>query len=224
MKKTALIFGATGLVGNLCLEMLVASNLYSKIIVLSRKRITPPLLNVENIITDFETLELIKNSIQADDIFCAMGTTIKKAGSQEKFTKIDYEIPLQIAQIAKANGAKKFVLVSAIGADANSKIFYSRTKGNLENAIEKLNYESLIILQPSILLGEREDFRLGEIVGKSVMKSLSYFFVGSLKPYKGIEAKTIAKAMVAKAFKPSKKVERLTYTQICQAAEKYGNW
>lgn len=106
MKKTALIFGATGLVGNLCLEMLVASNLYSKIIVLSRKQITPSLLNVENIIIDFENLEAIKNSIRADDVFCAMGTTIAKAGSQENFTKIDYEIPLQVAQIAKQNGAK----------------------------------------------------------------------------------------------------------------------
>lgn len=221
---TALIFGATGLVGNLCLEMLVASNLYSKIIVLSRKQITPPLLNVENIVTDFENLETIKDSIKADDIFCAMGTTIAKAGSQEKFTKIDYEIPLQIAQIAKQNGAKNFVLVSAIGADSKSKVFYNRTKGKLEEALEKLSFNSLIIFQPSILLGEREDFRFAEMIGKSLFKGLSFVFVGKLKPYKGIEAKTIAKAMVAKAIKPSEKVERLTYKEILKAADKYGYW
>ncbi|OJV26243.1 MAG: hypothetical protein BGO32_02215 [Bacteroidetes bacterium 37-13] len=224
MKKTALVFGATGLVGNLCLEMLVASNLYSKIIVLSRKQITPSLLNVENIIIDFENLEAIKNSIRADDVFCAMGTTIAKAGSQENFTKIDYEIPLQVAQIAKQNGAKNFILVSAIGADSKSKVFYNRTKGKLEDALEKLNYESLIIFQPSILLGEREDFRFAEMIGKNLFKGLSFVFAGKLKPYKGIEAKTIAKAMVVKAIKPSQKVERLTYKEISLSAEKYGNW
>jgi len=224
MKKTALILGATGLVGNLCLELLVASQLYEKIIVLSRKRITPPLFGVENIVTDFSNLHELKSSLVADDIFCAMGTTISKAGSQSNFKKIDFDIPLQTAQFCKENGASKFILVSSIGANSQSKIFYSRIKGKLEEALEKLDYNSLIILQPSFLLGEREDFRLGEAIGKQIAKTFAFVFTGKLKPYKGIDAKNVAKAMIVMANSSTQKVECLTYTAMRYAAAKFGKW
>lgn len=224
MKKTALVVGATGLVGNLCLELLVASQLYEKIIVLSRKRITPPLFGVENIITDFSNLKELQPKLKADHVYCALGTTISKAGSQAAFRKVDYEFPLKIAEIAQAEGAKKFLLVSAIGANSQSKIFYSRVKGELEDALEKLNYESLVIFQPSFLLGEREDFRFGEMIGKQFARAMSFLFIGSLKPYKGIDAKNVAKAMIVLANSNTQKVERLTYTAMRYAAAKFGKW
>lgn len=224
MNKTALVVGATGLVGNFCLEMLVASQLYQKIIVLSRKRLTPQLFGVENIVTDFSNLSELQPKLSVDHVFCALGTTMAKAGTQQQFRKVDFEYPLKIAEIAKAAGAKKFLLVSAIGADSQSKIFYSRVKGELEEAIEKLNYESLLIFQPSILLGKREDFRWGEMIGKQVAKALSFMFVGALKPYKGINAIDVAKAMVVMANQNTRGIERLTYTAILNAAEKFGKW
>ena len=127
MAKTALIIGATGLVGEQCLNELLASSAYEKVIALTRKKLALQNSKLQNIVTDFENLELIKDQLKADDIFCAMGTTIGKAGSKEAFRKVDFEIPLQVAQLGLWNGAKKFILVSSLGADAASLVFYSKT-------------------------------------------------------------------------------------------------
>ena len=165
MNKTALIIGATGLTGEQCLMELMASTHYNKVIVLTRKKLVTTNSEIENIVTDFENLESIRQQIKAEHIYCAMGTTIGKAGSQAAFRKVDYEIPLQVAQIAKENGAVKFMLVSSMGADASSKIFYSKVKGELEEALAKLNFKSLLIFRPSILLGNRKEKRTGEAIG-----------------------------------------------------------
>ena len=123
--KTALIIGATGLVGKFCLSYLLNENAYARVIAISRKPIgfTHPKLN--NIVCDFDQLEKHQAEIKADDIYCCLGTTIAVAGSREAFTKVDYTYPLQVAEMAKQNGASQFLLVSALGADKNSKIFYS---------------------------------------------------------------------------------------------------
>ena len=149
--KTALIIGATGLVGKFCLSYLLNENAYERVIAISRKPIgfTHPKLN--NIVCDFDHLAKHQAEIKADDIYCCLGTTIAVAGSREAFTKVDYTYPLQVAQMAKQNGATQFLLVSALGADKNSKIFYSKIKGELEEAIQKLNFNSTYIFQPSLL-------------------------------------------------------------------------
>lgn len=224
MKKTALIVGATGLVGNHCLEFLVSSGLYSNIIVLTRKKIAPLLLGVTNIVSDFDKLDEIASQLVADHVYCALGTTIAKVGSREVFKKVDYDYPLKIAEITKRNGAQKFILVSAIGADKASPVFYSKTKGELEDAIEQLRFESTIILQPSFLLGKREELRIGELIGKNIASALSFAFVGSLKQYKGIDSKTVAKAMIVFANKRNDKFIRATYSQMVAAERDYGKW
>ncbi len=223
-RKTALLVGATGLVGNLCLEDLVASGLYKEIIVITRKKLFPAHLGVTNIISDFSDLDQITAQLKADHVYCALGTTIAKAGSQSAFKKVDYEYPLKVATISKQNGAQEFILVSAIGANSNSSIFYSKVKGKLEDAIEKLNFESCIILQPSFLLGKRSEVRIGELIGKNIASALSFVFVGGLKKYKGIEASDVAKSMVVFANKIDMKFIRAQYDDMIKAADEFGKW
>ena len=214
MAKTALIIGATGLVGEQCLNELLASSAYEKVIALTRKKLALQNSKLQNIVTDFENLELIKDQLKADDIFCAMGTTIGKAGSKEAFRKVDFEIPLQVAQLGLWNGAKKFILVSSLGADAASLVFYSKTKGELENALSDLKFESLVILRPSILLGDRKERRVGEEIGRFAAENLSFLFAGPLKKYRGTPADLLGKLMVNMAQQKIKGVRILENEEI----------
>ncbi len=214
MAKTALIIGSTGLVGEQCLKELLASAAYEKVIALTRKRLLLQNPKLENIVTDFENLERIKDQLKADDVFCAMGTTIAKAGSKEGFRKVDFEIPLQVAQLGLWNGAKKFILVSSLGADAASFVFYSKTKGELENELMKLNFESLVILRPSILLGDRKERRAGEEIGRFAAEKLSFLFVGPLKKYRGTSADLLGKLMVSLAQQKIKGIRILENEEI----------
>ncbi len=210
MSKTALVIGATGLTGEQCLIELLASPHYSSIIALTRTKLQTTNSEIKNIIVDFNHLHLHSSEIKAHHIYCAMGTTIAKAGSKEAFRKIDYEIPLQTAQIAKQNGAEKFILVSSMGADASSSIFYSKVKGELEEALTKLNFKSLLIFRPSILLGDRKEKRTGEAIGRFAAEKLSFLFAGPLKKYRGTPVDLLAKVMVKLALEefpsPSEKV------------------
>lgn len=222
--KTALLIGASGLVGNLYLEDLVASNLYNEIIVVSRRKLFPAHLGVTNIISDFSNLDEIAFQIKADHVYCTLGTTIAKAGSQTAFKKVDYEYPLKVATLSKQNGAQKFILVSAIGANANSSVFYSKVKGKLEEAIEKLDFESCVILQPSFLLGKRSEVRIGELIGKKIASAFAFAFVGGLEQYKGIEASDVAKAMIVFANKRDEKLIKAKYGDMIKAANEFGKW
>ena len=195
--KTALIIGATGLVGGKIVNQLKDVKLYSKIILLVRRKSEFNHMKFEERIVDFENIDA--GLIKGDDIFCAIGTTIKKAGSKENQYKIDCEYPFKIAQIAKENNAKKFILVSSIGADSKSSNFYLITKGDLEEKISSLNFDTFIILRPSIILGKRNEFRLGETIGIFFITLFSPLFFGSLKKYKGVHASLIAKRMVIAA-------------------------
>lgn len=202
--KTALIVGATGLVGKNCLYQLLETKEYSRVIALVRKPLAIKHHQLEQVIVDFDQLEHYKDKMTADDVFCCLGTTIGVAGSQENFRKVDFDYPLQVAEICLKNGAQQFLLVSAMGANAASSIFYNKVKGEIENAIDKLNYSSLQIFQPSLLLGNRKEVRVGELIGKVVMKGLGFLFIGPLKKYKAIEAETVAKAMVKAALQANK--------------------
>lgn len=202
--KTALIVGATGLVGKNCLYQLLETKEYSRVIALVRKPLAIKHHQLEQVIVDFDQLQHYKDKMTADDVFCCLGTTIGVAGSQENFRKVDFDYPLQVAEICLKNGAQQFLLVSAMGANAASSIFYNKVKGEIENAIDKLNYSSLQIFQPSLLLGNRKEVRVGELIGKVVMKGLGFLFIGPLKKYKAIEAETVAKAMVKAALQANK--------------------
>lgn len=194
--RTALIIGATGLTGEQLLQQLLNNATYSKVIAVVRKPLAIHHPKLENLVVDFSNLELYKAQLKADDVYCAIGTTIGKAGSQEAFKKVDYDYPLQIAELALWNGARRFILVSSMGADAKSGIFYSRTKGELEEAIKALRYEAVIIFRPSILLGDRKEQRTGEEIGRFVAEKLSFLFAGPLKAYRGTPVDMLAAQMI----------------------------
>lgn len=201
--KTALIAGATGLVGGNLLQQLLAENYYSKIIVLLRKPLKINDARVVELVVDFNNLNQHAEAIKADDVYCTLGTTIKKAGSQEAFRKVDYEYPVELATIAKKNGTQKFIIVTAIGADAKSPIFYNKVKGEVEEKLKMLQFQQLYILQPSLLVGNRKEHRAGEKAAIVASKVFNHFLFGPLKKYRSINADVVAFGMIhaAKYFK-----------------------
>jgi len=194
--KTAIVFGATGLVGNLLIEELInsADYLAIKIFVRQPTGISEP--KVEEIIADFSNLAPYSHKITGDDLFICLGTTINKAGSLANMEKIDRDLPVQIAKLAQNNGLKNIAVVSSIGAAETSRNYYLRIKGEMETDILKLNFENTAIVRPSMLLGERKEKRIGEIVGKVVMKTVQPVLIGRLLKYRAIHARDVARAMI----------------------------
>jgi uncharacterized protein YbjT (DUF2867 family) len=156
--KTALVAGASGLIGKQCLYELLAEKEYIKVIALVRKELTIKHPKLEQIQMDFDQLVSYTHMFQADDVFCCLGTTMKKAGSQENFKKVDYAYPMALAKAALNNGARQFLIVTALGADKKSSIFYNRVKGDVEESLQLLDYPALHIFRPSMLLGEDRSF------------------------------------------------------------------
>ena len=198
MKKTALVIGASGLVGTALVEQLTADPAFGNVKAFVRRKIPAEHAKLEQIIIDFNAPEKHSEMISGDVVFCAMGTTIKTAGSKEAFAKVDYTYVYNFAHIAKQNGIPRFVLVSSIGVTehGNGSNFYLTVKRDVENALRKLKFPSLIIVRPSMLLGDRKEFRLGERIAKVLMKGLGFLFLGKLKKYKAIEASVVARAMI----------------------------
>jgi uncharacterized protein YbjT (DUF2867 family) len=193
MNKTAIIIGATGLVGSTLLRDLLENSAYGKVVILVRKPLNISYIKLNQVVIDFDKPDISK--IMGDDFFCAIGTTLKKAGSKDAQYKIDCTYPFELGKIAKANGVKQYILVSSLGADANSSNFYLKTKGDLEQKIKSLGFENFVSVRPSIILGDRQEVRFGEKIGIFLAKLFSPLLIGSLKKYRGIEAKQIAKAM-----------------------------
>ncbi len=202
--KTALIIGSTGLIGSHLLELLLASNDYEKVItfVRSASEIKHPKLTQH--IVDFDKIETYKDLVQGDDFFCTIGTTIKTAGSKEAFRKVDFEYPSQFAALAAQNKVKQFLIISSLGADVNSGNFYLKTKGEMEEFLKNSSFESVSVVQPSLLLGDRTEFRMAEKVGGFFMKVFSFLFLGKLKKYKPIESTVVAKALLKIAQRNNK--------------------
>jgi len=194
--KTAIVFGATGLVGNLLLEELINSGNYKSIRIFVRHSSDVSEPSVEEIITDFSVPESYLSKIKGDDLFICTGTTIRKAGSVANVEKIDRDLPAMVAEAAFKNGVKRIAVVSSIGADTTSKNYYLRIKGEMEENIIKLGFEKTVIVRPSILLGERKEKRAGEIVGKAVMKAIQPVFTGKFRKYRPIHGRDVAKAMI----------------------------
>ena len=193
--KTALIAGSTGLVGNELLQYLLNGKEYDKVIAIVRRPLEKKHPKLDEKIVDFDKLEEYKESFVVDDVFCCLGTTIKKAKTKEAMWKIDVDYPVAIAKLASSQGAKKFLLVSSMNADPNSPIFYSKMKGKLEEEIIQIPYESTSIFRPSLLLGNRQEYRLGERAAAAIFSKVPFLFAGPFKKYKAIEGKTVASAM-----------------------------
>lgn len=194
--RKALIVGATGLVGSYCLKGLLEYPHYCEVIALIRKPLNFTHPKLKKVITDFKNIDQQFPDVFADDIFCCLGTTIKKAGSKENFRKIDFELVCAIAKEMRRHGAEQFLVISAMGADKESRVFYNRIKGEVEEALQVLGYPCLRIIRPSLLLGTREEFRLGEKIGILLYPVLKCFLIGGLKKYRPVEAHSVADFMV----------------------------
>ncbi len=194
--KTALVAGATGLVGNQLLQLLLADGYYSRVIAISRKPLNISHATLENVVVDFDRLTEYHDKLKADDVFCCLGTTIKTAKTKEAFRKVDFDYPVELARIVHANGAQQFLLVSALGADKNASVFYNRVKGEVETAVESMGFKVCYIFRPSLLLGSRSEHRSGEEAAKTFFKLFGFLVPAK---YKGIEAVKVARAMMAEA-------------------------
>jgi len=188
----AAISGSTGFIGTHLIELLKTDDTFQTVDILSRKQLELP--EKFNVLVNSNLAEQKLESV--DVAFCALGTTIKTAGSQEAFYHVDHDLVLAFAKNAKDAGAKTFVLVSSVGANPKTSNFYLRVKGETERDLEALGFESLIILRPSMLMGERKEFRFGELIGKVVMTAFNPLMIGSLAKYRGIHGKTVANAML----------------------------
>jgi uncharacterized protein YbjT (DUF2867 family) len=200
-QRTALVIGATGLVGTQLVQQLCASEAYSHVTVLVRKALSISHPKLEQKIVNFNNLEFTASSIKAQDIFCTLGTTIRVAGSQEAFRKVDYEYPVQVAEMALRNGVEQYIIVTALGADARSLVFYSRVKGEVEKKIASLGYKAVLAFRPSFLVGKRTEPRAGEEFGIIAARLISFALIGPLRKYRAIEASVVAGAMILEATK-----------------------
>lgn len=192
----AIVVGGTGLVGSHLLSQLAKKSQFQAVMSLQRSQKVGFPETIKQLEIDFEKLEQEAPEGPFDAAFCCLGTTIKKAGSKSAFEKVDYEYVMRFAKWAKQNGVRHFAVVSALGANENSSFFYSRVKGKVEQELEALNFHSLGIFQPSLLLGKRKEFRFGEKVGEFFIQLLRPLLIGPLRKYRAIKAKTVAKAMV----------------------------
>lgn len=198
--RTALVVGGSGLVGGFCLQALLDDSAYGSVISVGRRelpgvnhpKLEQRILPLEN----FPSLQLPP----LQDVFCSLGTTIRKAGSQQAFREIDYELPLAVAKHALKCGAEQFVLVSSVGADSGSENFYLRTKGELEDGLQALPFWALHLLRPSLLLGRRAESRPLESAFIGLGSLLQFLCVGPLRPYRPISAMAVGRAMVGAAL------------------------
>jgi uncharacterized protein YbjT (DUF2867 family) len=198
--RTALIAGGSGLVGGFLLRQLLNTPEYDRVIAIGRR---PPGLSHPRLVqvtAEFNALDKVTADLRCQDAFCCLGTTIKKAGSREAFRAVDHAAVLAFAWTARRNGAERLFVVSSLGANSGSQFFYNRVKGETEEALEVLDFGTLGIFRPSLLLGPRAESRLGERVGAAVMWLADPLLLGSLRKYRAVEAEVVARAMVRCSF------------------------
>lgn len=187
----AAVAGSTGFIGSILLDLLEDDKDFSEVQVLSRRDL--------NLGDKFDVLvgDIATQNLGSVDVaFCALGTTIATAGSKEAFYHVDHDLVIDFAKSAKKSGAKTFVLVSSVGANSKTSNFYLKVKGEVEKDLESIGFESLIILRPSMLMGQRKEFRFGELIGKGIMTIVNPLMIGSLSKYKGIQGTPLANAMI----------------------------
>ncbi len=206
--KTAILLGSSGLVGSFLLTELLNNPAYIKLIVVVRQPLSIQHPKLITLIGNYETLPSLKKELVADDVFICIGTTKKKEPNQKLYYLVDHDYPVLFARLCKENGASSVFVVSAMGANINSKVFYSRTKGEMERDIIALDYASTNIFRPSVLIGKRNEKRIVEQVAATVLTIIQPLLVGELlSKYRGIKANIIAIAMNKSATKSNDKLK-----------------
>ncbi|GFZ78235.1 nucleoside-diphosphate sugar epimerase [Paenibacillus marchantiophytorum] len=225
MGYTAIVAGGTGLVGSELIQLLLQDRAYERVIALVRTNIqTQHLQGSEKlfqIVTDFNHLDadILASDIEHAHVFCTLGTTIKKAGSQEQFRKVDLTYPLKLAELASVHHAEVFAIVTAMGANSKSTIFYNRVKGEVEEKLRELNLPALYMLRPSLILGDRKEVRAGEMIGSLVSRAIAPLMIGGLRTYRPIQAKVIAAGLIASAKSGRAGAHIMLSSQIAELAD-----
>lgn len=210
----ALVFGAGGLTGSAIVNKLINDSDFKQVIVFSSKdfQITHP--KIKFIKIDFDTIEKVRSEIEGDVLFCCLGTTRKKAGSASNFERVDVTYPTMLAKTASENDVKKFILISSIGANANSSNFYLKTKAGCEHGVRKNFLGSVIIFRPGLLLGKRKEKRFAEWISQQIMKRINFLFRGKFKKYRAVSAQKLAHCMVIFAKNNNEKLRIVENDEI----------
>jgi len=194
--RTALVAGASGLVGSQVLRLLLEDPAYSRVTLLARRELPLSHKKLEQRIASFDRLAQIADFPRVHDVFCCLGTTMKQAGSPDAFRKVDFTYVVELARVAVRHRASQFLVVTAVGADPQSRILYSRVKGDAEEALRRLQFESIQIFRPSLVVGARAQSRLAERVARLLGLLVGWALVGPLSRYRPIKAEALARAMV----------------------------
>lgn len=218
MKKTAIILGATGLTGNLLLHKLINDDRYKTIKLFSRTKIEGLPSKVKQFLGNQLKLEDFKGDFTADEVFCCIGTTAKKTPDKNLYKQIDFGIPVAASKLSKENNIQTFIVISALGANLNSKVFYNKTKGEMEQVVLKQHIKNTFILRPSLIGGQRKESRFLEKIGIIIFKIVQPLFIGKLKKYKIIHADSIAQAMLNLANNYSTNENVITSEKIKEIA------
>jgi uncharacterized protein YbjT (DUF2867 family) len=205
--KKAILFGASGFVGSYLLNDLLHSDFYDEVTIVVRKPLPIQHPKLRMLLSDYHNLRQNKSYLIADDVFIALGTTKKKTPDQKEYYQIDHDYPVLAAELTQANGAKSVLFVSAVGANAESSIFYVKTKGEAERDLIALNFEHTHIFRPSMIMGNREESRPMEKIFIKAFSVINGLLIGGLKKYRGITAQRIAKAMIAAAQTDSEQLK-----------------
>lgn len=216
----AVVLGATGLVGEQVLQLLAEHGAVTSVVAITRRDVTMPNSKCTNIVASLDDLSSVKDLFNGAVVFCCLGTTMRRAGSKAAFRRVDYDYCVEAARIAKVQNSEKFLMISAANADQKSFSFYARVKGEAEQAVANLALPSTIFLRPSLLLGEREERRVGEDIGQGVTRLLMPVLNKLKAPWVPISSDTVAKAMVCSAFNDSLSgVHYLYYSDLVNAAQ-----
>jgi len=215
------VAGSTGLVGSFLVKNL--SKLYPKVISISRRKFDFQYDNVENVVVDFDKIEEESFLKNIDHLYIALGTTIKKAGSKEKFELVDYHYCYNLAIAAKKKGVKRISLVSSVGSNPQSKLLYLRVKGMIERDLTALSFKHLSIAKPGIILGKRNESRAGEKIGKIIFFLIDKILFGPLRKYKSISADDISKAMIFQVVSSKNKLNVLHYNELEFSSNSFSN-
>lgn len=218
MEKKAVLLGASGLIGESLLEQLLSDIHYKEVLTVGRKKLERQHPKLKQLVVDFDKLNDYASEIHGDVIFCCLGTTKSKTPNQVQYKKIDYQYPLNAAAIAQINGIEQYHLVSALGANPSSSIFYTKTKGEVERDLKALPFKSIHIYQPSLLVGERKENRNMEGMMTVVMQVLNPLLFSGLRKYRSIKIEKVARAMLKKSLEdatgtfvyPSDKIEEIS--------------